>query len=160
MPAMLAMDNATSSHFNFLLVNDELLYPPWPRRPIAVRTTRVWSPMAHCRTPLFQAQLYDTLRLLHIRPDLLDLEPRRPYHLMPLPLWPLGCCQAGHHSDINLGCDYTTSLIGQDEFIEEDLGIAWHHCGRKLRENEMAFVVGPVVEDISEIISTCAWPPG
>ena len=117
---------------------------------------RTWLPIAHYCTPSLQGQLYDTLRLRHIRPDLLNFQPRRTYHLMPLPLRALGRCQTGHHSYINLSCDKATFLVGENELIEEDFGVAWRHCWRELGEDELAMVIRPVMEDIAEIVSTCA----
>ena len=109
------------------------------------------------RTSLLQDQLYDTLRFRQMRPDLLNFQPRAIHHLVPLTLRALGRYQTDHHSQIYLGCNQATALVGENELIEDNFGIAWRHCWRELREYDLAFVVGPVVEDVAQIISTSAW---
>ena len=77
---------------------------------------------------LFQYQFDDTFRLRYVRPDLLDLEPRRTQYILPLALRALFRCHAGHHGHVHLGCDDATSYVGEDKLVEQYLGVAWRHC--------------------------------
>lgn len=81
---------------------------------------------------LSQGQLDDTLGLQHIRPDLLNLQPRRTNQLMPPFLRTLGRCATGYQSYINLGRDDATSVVRENQLAENDLGIVRRHCCREL----------------------------
>ena len=117
------------------------------------------SPKARRSLPVFSLQphLDDTLRIRRLRPDPLDLQTRRIEQIPPLLLATFHRAQERHHRDVPLRADETHPSIRQDELVEEDLAVAGFHGVSELGEDELAFEVGPVVEDVAEVVCSGTW---
>lgn len=109
-----------------------------------------------CQAKIVSRQfcLYDTLATVLWDPELEHFQSRSVEQRPPLALRPLLPGVHGHHLDVEAGREQRTALVGQDELVEQELGVALLHGGHRLREDLEAHVVGPVVHDeVEEVYS-------
>lgn len=71
---------------------------------------------------------------------------------MPLARGALLRAQPAHHGEVDLQADDIGALVRDDEFVEEDLGVAGRHGRGDVLEDADALREGPVVENVAEIV--------
>lgn len=101
--------------------------------------------------------LDDALGLPVPRPDVLNLQPRAPEQVPPLRLRPLHPGRERHHVEVRVRREQAATLERDDEFVDEQLRGVGGHGGADLLEDEAGEGIGPVVEDVAEVVESGAW---
>jgi hypothetical protein len=65
--------------------------------------------------------------------------------------------QTGHELPVETGQCPVGALVGQDELVQQDLGVALCQRRHELVQDVVAFGVAPVLHDGVEEVCSCAW---
>lgn len=80
-----------------------------------------------------------------------DFQPHGPQQLGPLRARALSGCESRHHGQVDLGGLPVHLRVREDHFVEQDDGLGTHGLD-DVFENITTFVIGPVVEKVSEVV--------
>ena len=90
-------------------------------------------------------------------PELDNIEPHRIEQFLLLRLGALHARQQSHHVDIQQCRKKRHVHVGQNPFVEQQLGASGCHGRDGVLGDLAAFVIGPVVEDRTKIVSPSAY---
>ena len=76
---------------------------------------------------------------------------------MPLQGRPLRSTLKSHHAEIEEGGLHGDPRIGKNHFIDQDLRVASFHSRGGVPQDLLTGLVGPVVEDLAEIVDFCSY---
>lgn len=84
----------------------------------------------------------------------------QPYRLKqptPLVFGALKRSNLHHHHDAHTRRGQITVHVGQDVLVDDQTGVSRLHCIHNVKQDGLAFLVGPVVEDPVHEICPCTW---
>ena len=124
-------------------------HPLEANRDAIARIRRVW----------IELDLDDALDGPRVPPNLDVLQPHRSEKITPLRLGPLHRRHQRHHRKVPLGLGPISIRGVHHNLVDDDLGVAALHRVFGLLQNLLGFGVQPVVQDVAEIVKSCACVP-
>ena len=105
---------------------------------------------------VLQHQLDDALAIARWKPKLLNFQPDGGRQLLPLFPRPLQSRRKDHHLYVVRGLKQIGALIGQDDLIEKELGIAFLHGRGDMLKDRPRLVIVPVMNHKVKKVAACA----
>jgi hypothetical protein len=102
-------------------------------------------------------QTIDALRMLE---NADDLEAGRLHEAPEFGLGALARRQTGHELPVETGQGPVRALVGQDELVEQDLGVAFAQGRHELLQDVRTCRVAPVLHDGVQEVCSCTWCKG
>lgn len=114
-------------------------------------------PLAHILMDLFQLRLDNALSVTRWRPELGHLETSLLQQPGPLRLRALHAVTEDHHLPVPHRGQRCAVAVHQDKLLDNQLRVALGHRTSQLGQDNLALLVGPVVEDKFHIIDAGAY---
>lgn len=92
-------------------------------------------------------------------PYLNYLQPDRSQDVAPLLLVSFHRREAGEHGPVPICLSQPSTNIRDNDFVDEDLRISRAHSRNDVLQYEPSFIVGPIMQDLTEVVYTGACRP-